>query len=362
MIIEAQIRTFDMHRISEYGVAAHWKYKEDGYSNPNLEWMNDIKMQDSETPEDLYEYAKQSLYSEDIAVYSPKGGIFTLPRGATALDFAYEIHSQVGLKATEAYVNRIKVPLLTELKNGDIVHIITGSTTHYRCSWLNAVKTGKARAIIKAACNQQLREINTEVAFKILCGIFGVNQKNISTWLENENLSKKIARIANDSVYLQNIVNILRKYPRKLLSFTNKYEVKKQKFDNIVVYSNHTINEVQFDYCCTPKRGDDIIGFRNSHNVTVHHKFCERAGNLMKNGEEMIFVKWTRNAPHRYKIILNLENRRGSLAEFLSYLARLQVDLVAININENSDLSSDFFEMIVELNENLNQDSVKDKL
>ena len=364
MIIEAQIRTFDMHRISEYGVAAHWKYKEDGYSNPNLEWMNDIKMQDSdsETPEDLYEYAKQSLYSEDIAVYSPKGGIFTLPRGATTLDFAYEIHSQVGLKAIEAYVNRVKVPLLTELKNGDIVHIITGSTTHYRCSWLNAVKTGKARAIIKAACKQQLREINTQVAFKILCGIFGVNQKNISTWLENENLSKKIARIANDSIYLQNIVNILKKYPRKLLSFTNKYEVKKQKFDNIVVYSNHTINEVQFDYCCTPKRGDDIIGFRNSHNVTVHHKFCERAGNLMKNGEEMIFVKWTRNAPHRYKIILNLENKRGSLAQFLSYLARLQVDLVAININENSDLSSDYFEMIVELNENLNQDSVKDKL
>ena len=82
----------------------------------------------------------------------------------------------------------------------------------------------------------------------------------------------------------------------------------------------------------------------------------------MKNGEEMIFVKWTRNAPHRYKIILNLENKRGSLAQFLSYLARLQVDLVAININENSDLSSDYFEMIVELNENLNQDSVKDKL
>lgn len=364
MIIEAQIRTFDMHKVAEYGVAAHWKYKEDGTANPNLEWMKDIKMQDSDSqsPEELYEYAKESLYSEDIAVYSPRGGIFTLPRGATALDYAYEIHSQVGLKAEEAYVNRIKVPLLTELKNGDIVHIITGNETHFRCSWLNAVKTGKARAIIKMSCKQQLKEINTEVAFKILSGIFGVGVKTILSWLEEENLTKNVSRIAYDSVYLKDIVNALKKYPKKLLPFSNKYSVEKQKFDNIVVYSNHDIKEVQFDYCCNPKRGDDIIGFRHNHNVTAHHKFCERAETLMKNGQEMIFVKWTRNAPHKYKIILNLENKRGSLAEFLNYLVKLQVDLVAINFNENSDKSSDYFEIVIELNENLNSDSIKDRL
>jgi len=365
MIIEVQIRTEDMHKVAEYGVAAHWKYKQNGsYANPNLDWMQDIKMQDSETEnvEELYEYAKDSLYVEDIAVYSPKGGIFTLPRGATALDYAYEIHSQVGLKATEAYVNRVKVPLLTELKNGDIVNIITGSETHFRCSWLNAVKTGKAKAIIKASCKQQLREINTEVAYKILSGIFKVDEKVILTWLENENLTKKVFRIAYDSVYLQDVVNALKKYPRKLLAFSDKYIVKKQKFDNLVIYSNHSINEVQFDYCCTPKRGDDIIGFRNHHTAVAHHKFCERAANLMKNGDEMIFVKWTRNAPHRYKIILNLENKRGSLAEFLNYLVKLQVDLVAININEDSDMATDYFVIVIELNENLNSDSIKDRL
>ena len=128
MIVEVQIRTFDMHNTAEFGVAAHWKYKYSGSINPKLDWLNDIGMQeeDDANAEDLYEYAKDSLYVEDIAVYSPKGGIFTLPRGATALDYAYEIHSQVGLKATEAFINRVKVPLLTELKNGDIVHIITG--------------------------------------------------------------------------------------------------------------------------------------------------------------------------------------------------------------------------------------------
>ena len=121
-IIEAQIRTFDMHKIAEFGIAAHWKYKEDGsVVAPRLDWLTDISMQSTnnlENAEDynaieLYEYAKDSLYVEDVAVYSPKGEIFTLPRGATVLDFAYEVHTKVGLHAKSAYVNRVKVPLLT---------------------------------------------------------------------------------------------------------------------------------------------------------------------------------------------------------------------------------------------------------
>ncbi|QKF71695.1 ppGpp synthetase / guanosine-3',5'-bis(diphosphate) 3' pyrophosphohydrolase [Campylobacter geochelonis] len=377
MIIEAQIRTFDMHNTAEYGVAAHWKYKYSGSINPRLDWLSDISMKDisdseyavnddDESPEDLYEYAKDSLYAEDIAVYSPKGGIFTLPRGATALDYAYEIHSQVGLKAVEAYVNRVKVPLLTELKNGDIVHIITGNEPRYRCSWLNSVKTGKARATIKGFCKQKLRELNTEVGIKILSAIFNVQDITTLSWLESENLHRKIGRVAYDSEYLKDVVNALKKYITKdrlfSLNFADKYVVKKQKFDNLVIYSNHKINDVEFDYCCNPKRGDDITGFRNGYSVTAHHKFCERAASLMKNGEEMIFVKWTRNAPHRYKMILNLENKRGSLALFLSYLVRLQVDLVAIKLSENSETKSDFFEIIIELNENLDVGNIKTRL
>lgn len=367
MIVEVQIRTFDMHNTAEFGVAAHWKYKYSGSINPKLDWLNDIGMQeeDDANAEDLYEYAKDSLYVEDIAVYSPKGGIFTLPRGATALDYAYEIHSQVGLKATEAFINRVKVPLLTELKNGDIVHIITGSEPHYRCSWLSSVKTGKARATIKAFCKQKIRDINFEVAIKILCAIFTTSKESILSWLEKENLNKKISKAAYDSVFLKDVVNALKKYPLKEkffnMKFRSKYEIEKQKFDNIVVYSNFKIDEVEFDYCCNPKRGDDIIGFRNGHGVTVHHKLCERASELIKT-DEMIFVKWTRNAPHRYKIILNLENKRGSLATFLNYLVKLEVDLVSISLNENSETTSDYFEIIIELNENLDSTEIKDKL
>ena len=364
MIIEAQIRTFDMHQTAEYGVAAHWKYKYNGSINPKLDWLSDIGIKEDDDVENLYEYAKDSLYVEDIAVYSPKGGIFTLPRGATALDYAYEIHSEVGLRATQAYVNRIRVPLLTELKNGDIVHIITGNEPHYRCSWLNSVKTGKAKATIKSFCKQKLHDINQEVALNMLCAIFSARKKTIKNWLENENLIKKFSRIAYDSVYLKDVVNALKKYPKKekLFFFTDKYEIKKQKFDNIVVYSNFNVSSVEFDYCCNPKRGDDIMGFRNGHDVSVHHKFCERALNLMRNGNENIFVKWTRIAPHRYKIILSIENKRGSLASFLSYLAKLDVDLVSIKLSENSEKSVDYFEMTIELNENLNSNDIKEKL
>lgn len=370
MIIEAQIRTFDMHNTAEYGIAAHWKYKYSGSVNLKLDWLSDISMKendyDEHNAEELYEYAKDSLYVEDIAVYSPKGGIFTLPRGATALDYAYEIHSQVGLKAIEAFVNRVRVPLLTELKNGDIVHIITGSEPRYRCSWLGSVKTGKARATIKSFCKQKIREINYEVALNILCAIFNTKQHSILRWLESENLIKRIGKAAYDSVYLKDVVNALKKYPKNerlfSLNFADRYTVKKQKFDNLVVYSNYKINDVEFDYCCNPKRGDNIIGFRNSHSVTAHHKLCERAANLMKNGYEMVFVKWTRNAPHRYKIILNLENKRGSLASFLTYLARLQVDVVSIRLDENDETSSDFFELTIELSENLDSNSIKERL
>lgn len=372
MIVEAQIRTFDMHNTAEYGVAAHWKYKYSGSLNPKLDWLNDISStQDTNTneeedPEELYEYAKDSLYAEDIAVYSPKGGIFTLPRGATALDYAYEIHSQVGLKAIEAYVNRVKVPLLTELKNGDIVHIITGNEAHYRCSWLTSVKTGKARATIKNFCKQKLKELNIQIGIKILSAIFDTKDTKILSWLEKENLHNKIGRVAYDSIYLQNVVNALKKYPKKEKLFTlnlgDKYIVKKQKFDNIVVYSNYKVNSAEFDYCCNPKRDDNILGFRNGTNVAVHHKFCERAANLIKDGEELIFVKWTRNAPHRYKVILNLENKRGSLAGFLNYLTRLQVDLSAINLNENDETKSDFFELIIEFGENIKARDIKTRL
>ncbi|CAD7286402.1 RelA/SpoT family protein [Campylobacter suis] len=369
-IFEVQIRSYDMHKTAEYGVAAHWKYKngKEGLLNPKLDWLSDISMQNEaeNNPEELYEYAKDSLYIEDIAVYSPKGTIFTLPRGATALDYAYEVHTQIGLYAKEAYINRVKMPLLTELKNGDIVRIVTDDEPKYRCSWISSVRTGKARATIRSYCKQKIKDINHNAAVDILVNIFDVPKAKVLQWCESENLTKKLHKIATDSVFLKDVVSMLKKNVRKerpfLLGLGDKYEVKKQKFENIVIYSNHKISSVEFDYCCNPKRGDSIIGFQYGHSVSVHHKLCERSAKLMEQRVPMIFVKWTRNAPHRYKIILNLENRKGALAEFLTYLARLDVNLATIKLNESTDVAGELFVMSVEIAENIDANDVRDKL
>lgn len=367
-IVESQIRTYDMNKTAEYGVAAHWKYKSGGL-NPKLDWLNDLNNQneDIESIEDFYEIAKDNLYSEDIAVFSPKGDIFTLPRGATVLDFAYEVHTEVGTYADEAYVNKQKVPLLTELKNGDIVKIVTSKEPKYRCSWINSVKTGKAKSTIQSNCRQKIKEINHKVAIKILAHVFGVNEAKIITWVEKELLSKKIFKIAVDSVYLQDVVNGLKvNAAQETLLFPllkkDRYHIKKQKFENIVIYSNHNISNVYFDYCCHPKRGDDIVGFRKGNDVFVHHKLCERATVLMDENEPMTFVKWTKEAPDRYKLIVSLENKKGSLATFLAYLAKMQVNLVTIELGKAEDEGhADYFEMILELPEK-NINSVRDNL
>ncbi|MBE0495943.1 MAG: bifunctional (p)ppGpp synthetase/guanosine-3',5'-bis(diphosphate) 3'-pyrophosphohydrolase [Campylobacterales bacterium] len=367
-IIEAQVRTHDMHRTAEYGVAAHWKYKTGGL-NPKLGWLSDLTLQDedSENIEEFYQYAKDSLFSEDIAVFSPKGDIFTLPRGATVLDFAYEVHTEVGMHTKEAYVNKQKVPLLTELKNGDIVRIVTSKEAHFRCSWANSVTTGKARSAIKQNCRQKIKEINQRVAIDILVAIFNVRENKLLAWLASENLTKKIFKAATDSIYLQDVVNALKKYPRSdgllfpLLKI-DRYKIKKLKFENIVIYSNHKVENVEFDYCCHPKRGDDIIGFRKGSDVIVHHKLCEKASKLMEHKDEMIFVKWTRNAPHRYKLIVSIENKRGSLASFLFYLAKMQINLVTIELGKSEDEHVDYFELVIELPEGADSTHMRESI
>ena len=145
-IFEIQIRTKDMHEVAEYGVAAHWKYK-DGNSDakePNLNWLHTLEM-DNENIEEFYDDTKQELFSEEIIVYSPSGDIFTLQRGSTAYDFAYMIHTDLGNKAVGAFINTINKPLLTELKSGDIISINAQEETIQRCSWYDMVKTTKAK-------------------------------------------------------------------------------------------------------------------------------------------------------------------------------------------------------------------------
>lgn len=370
-IIEAQIRTFDMHKIAEFGVAAHWKYKSSGGLNPKLDWLNEIGEQKdgSEDVREFYEFAKENLYSEDIAVFSPKGDIFTLPKGATVLDFAYEIHTQIGNNTKEAYVNRQKVSLLSELKSGDIVRIVTSNEPIYRCSWINSVKTGKARNALLQGCRQKIRDINYKVSIEVLLTIFhNTKETKLLNWIKEEKLEKKISKAATDSIYLQDVTNQLKKYANKDNIFSpllksNRFSLKKQKFENIVIYSNYNISNVILDHCCNPRRGDDIVGFlQKSGDVIVHHTMCERANKLIETHASMVLVKWTRDAPGQYKILVSLENKKGSLAGFLNYLAKMQVNLQTIELGKAEDGPSDYFKLVIELQEGVDPENVRDNI
>ncbi len=364
-IIEAQIRTYDMHKTAEFGVAAHWKYKGHEGLSPKLEWLHDMKLQKEgdKNIQELYELIKDDLYSEDISVFSPKGEVFTLPRAATVLDFAYAVHTDIGNHAKTAYVNKQKTPLLTELKNGDIIKIVTSSELQIRCSWIPSVKTAKAKEAMRLNCKQKLKELNTKTAINILLGIFNIKYKKLMQILESENLLKNIHKSTTSKIHLQEDIYHVRKAinkSRKIPLFKS-YKLKKQRLDNIVLYSTQNYSKVMFDYCCHPKRGDDIVGFKKGSEVLIHHKFCSNAAKMMDEFKPMVFVGWAKSRSNKYKLIVSIENKRGSLALFLQFLAKMEINLLTIELSKSENALVDFFNLVVELPER-NREKIKEKV
>ncbi|WP_300919069.1 RelA/SpoT family protein, partial [Helicobacter rodentium] len=193
-IFEVQIRTEDMHRSAEYGIAAHWKYKTGGNSTgPSLDWLNKLQFQNNSI-EEFYELVKNDLYREDIVVFSPDGDNYSLPIGAVVLDFAYAVHTDIGDCAKEAYVNNQKTSLLTTLKSGDIVKIITARDTILRCSWIDAVKTSRAKSQIRMNCAARIKEIERKSAINIIATIFGKSAEEIEAYVVKNNLEDSIYR------------------------------------------------------------------------------------------------------------------------------------------------------------------------
>jgi GTP pyrophosphokinase len=339
-IFEVQIRTYEMHKTAELGVAAHWKYKSGG-NNIKLDWLDNLQYQ-NESVEDFYALIKNDLYSEDISVFSPQGDAFTLPRGAVALDFAYAVHSEVGNKATAALINKTKSSLLTELSNGDIVKIIAGDTIQTRCSWIDAVKTSKAKTNMKLNCNARLREINAKSAISIVATAMNLNYSRVAEWFK-EKKCDSLSNLPNDIEHFKNVIHkyvadISKNNRFKAFVSRHRFKLKKYEFSGLEVYSSHSINDVVFDYCCHPKPGDEVVAFLEKGKAHVHHKMCSNAAKKLEAGEPMVFVKWAQENLYKYKLIASLHNEKGALADFLTYLVKLDIDILSIELGkENSD-------------------------
>jgi len=359
-IIEAQIRTHEMHNLAQYGIAAHWKYKGGDKakdSHINLEWLDSLSDQKN-SPEEFYELAKSDLFSEDITVLSPDGDKYTLPRDSVALDFAYEIHSDIGDNASGVMINNIESSLLTILKNGDVVNIITKDEPRLRCSWINTVKTSKAKNGIRTRCKLRLKNANRLNAYNMLMGMFGISQATTINTIRELDLEKHIERIPSDLVFYKNVINMFAKHlgkakvrPWELMKRGYKVPTEKE-IEHFKVYSNKSISSVNFDYCCHPKMNDEIVAFYNSDSssMTIHHKLCSDAYKSMEDGHEMLYVKWNNSKVSRYKLIISLQNQKGILANLLLWLGDLELNVVSINLGIENSENADYCYIEVESN------------
>jgi len=351
-IVEAQIRTRQMHQLAEYGVAAHWKYKE-GVDQVNLEWLKSLHYQ-NESIEEFYELAKSDLYSEDITVFSPKGDYFTLPKDAVALDFAYAVHSEIGDTATEAVINKEKASLLTILKNGDIVRIVTDGTPRLHCSWVDTVKTSRAKDGIRSKCRHWIRSVDEKSGYNILATLFGKRPDAIRRIVEKMGSENTIDRAAEQLDSLkEKMVKIANSADLREVRFWEllKRGYKKpqiRKIDHFLFYTNKPLNGVEFDYCCHPKVGDEIVAFYKENKAIIHHKLCLKAYEQIEQGAPMLFVDWNQHKVARYRLIISLQNQRGVLAELLTQLTKMGLNVNSIELGIKSSESAEFCKIEVE--------------
>ena len=389
---EVQIRTEDMHQIAEEGVAAHWKYKEkklgkseeDASLNelrktveklllPLVEENNDLK--DSK---EFLESLKLDLYPKDVYAFTPMGKVIQLQKGSTTIDFAYAIHSKVGDTCTGAKISGRIVPLRTEIKNGDVVEILTNSNSHPSADWINYVVTSRARNRIRHWISEQERANSIETGRDLLekeAKRFKLTLKKLLNEGEVE-----LKRVANEyglgrvedlivSIGYGKILpkNVLAKYlgaekfaeldPDKKKETTIESGVKAvRKFiglgkDAIIVkgVDNLLVNRAN---CCNPLSGEPIFGFiQVEKGIVVHSKNCTNAKSLMANKERIVEVEWAKEDKQiiqAVNIIVTTENRIGMLAGITNAIADIRTSIRNTSARVSND-DRGFIEVTVEV-------------
>ena len=361
---EVQIRTWDMHRVAEYGIAAHWAYKEKGasvsVSDDKLSWLRETLEWQKETNDDreFMNKLKFDLFDEEVFVFTPRGDIKSLPAGSTPIDFAYAIHEQVGHKMIGAKVNSRIVPITTVLRNGDIVEVVTSDNSNGPSrDWLKIIKTTSARTKIQNYFKKAQREENTikgkemiERELKRIGMTFAELFK--PEWLEKTLEKYKYASL--DECYaaigfgaispLKIITRLLEEYKKenKELEIEKKIEeLKKAKLDNKprssksgVIVKGIENCLVKLSKCCNPLPGDEIIGYiTKGRGVSIHRADCVNCRNLISNDQRLIDVSWEKEVHASYITDLTVfaNDRNGLLADITVALNEAKATLVSMN-------------------------------
>ncbi len=365
---EVQIRTWEMHRLAEVGIAAHWKYKEGklGQSDidSKLEWIRQLLdvHTDSDNPQEFISSIKIDLFEDEVFVFSPKGDVVNLPQGSTSIDFAYAIHSAIGNKMTGAKINGRIAPLEYQLKNGDIVEIITSSNVRGPSKdWLKIVKTNQAKKKINDWFKKEHREENIALGKELFdreLKRIGITHEELSKLDWTKTLFKKnflnsmddlFSAIGYGTIPITKVISRVKMEYNKTLTEQRKTPELGQKTINTSISHGVMVKGidnclVKLARCCNPLHGDDIIGYiTRGRGVSVHRADCP---NVRRHNDptspdypRYIDVWWAENSTDKYitdvQIIAN--SRTGIVYEITGVIADLKISLLAINARELKD-------------------------
>jgi len=340
-LYEIQIRTHEMHRTAEYGIAAHWRYKEGLKGAPDevdetLTWFRQVLewQQDTREPEEFMEFLRIDLFQDEIFVFTPKGDVKQLPKGATPIDFAFAVHTEVGMRCSGARVNGRIVPLSKELKNGDTVEVVTDARQRPSRDWLAFVKTARARQKIRQWIKQEEHEASVALGKEILERELKKARKErpgeaalerAATSLNLPDIAHLYAALGRGDLGITAILKEL--FPgeetsvgRPATAFERLIDrvrgstrgVRIQGLDNMMV---------RYSQCCQPVPGDEVVGYiTRGRGISIHRVDCPNVLNLADHPERRIEIDWETDAGDRFfvRLIVEGDDRRGLLSDIAS--------------------------------------------
>ncbi|MCC7033621.1 MAG: bifunctional (p)ppGpp synthetase/guanosine-3',5'-bis(diphosphate) 3'-pyrophosphohydrolase [Acidobacteria bacterium] len=357
LAFEVQIRTEEMHRRAEEGIAAHWKYKEGrvgaGRDEQYFQWLRQLLewQQEVRDPQEFLTNLKIDLYPEEVHIFTPRGQVKVLPKGATPVDFAYAIHTDVGHQCVGARVNGRMVPLRTKLKNGDIVEVLTNAATKPSRDWLNFVVTSRARNKIKHLIQEEEKARAVELGRKVFEKDARRYDLNPAKLLEGERMGAVasefgaqrpddlLAQIGYGKVSARQVLDKLvpqdqlkeRPAEHPVVSAVKRVlspgsagadRIKVRGADELMVFRAR---------CCNPIRGEKIVGYiTRGKGVSVHSASCPNVVNLQFDPERRIEVEWDKGsdqAPYTVRLTMAVEDRKGMIAALSARVAEINTNI-----------------------------------
>jgi len=356
--VEFQIRTGDMHAVAEAGVAAHWAYKDGSpdmseVQNRAHQWLQSlIDIQDSSgDSQEFLEHVKIDLFPDAVYVFTPKGQIRALPRGATALDFAYSIHSDLGNTCVAVKINGLQLPLRSELKNGDIIEVVTSANSQPNPGWLAFVRTGKARASIRHSLKTKHYSESLQLGERLLAN--GLRQQGVDAALITPEIWEKLMHWTGDKTREEACVNIAlgRRSPQELAirlkiliddeggdeqmrlgtaDWMSSHQELSHHQRQAILVDGREGNSISFQTCCHPIPGDNIIGYLGKgEGLQVHTNDCPIALRMLsKDNDKWVEVEWGKDVNREFEVDLAIDTLQGK-----GVLARVASSVTAADSN-----------------------------